>query len=90
MDTAKQNQLQDLLRLAKHLMNVIGIYLQSLKSPKPLPIKSTYSLGHESEKLTEAVQTGTGQLNSISIVPAIVVMDFQIMGSTVGSIVGEL
>ena len=37
--------LQDLLRLAKHLMNVIGIYLQSLKSPKPLPIKSTYSFG---------------------------------------------
>nr|YP_010565533.1 acetyl-CoA carboxylase beta subunit [Yoania prainii]UZA66646.1 acetyl-CoA carboxylase beta subunit [Yoania prainii] len=37
--------------------------------------------------LTEAVQTGIGQLNSISI--AIGVMDFQFMGGSMGSVVGE-
>nr|YP_009861383.1 acetyl-CoA carboxylase beta subunit [Zamioculcas zamiifolia]QIU83073.1 acetyl-CoA carboxylase beta subunit [Zamioculcas zamiifolia] len=37
--------------------------------------------------LTEAVQTGIGQLNSIPI--AIGVMDFQFMGGSMGSVVGE-
>nr|AIW51278.1 acetyl-CoA carboxylase carboxyltransferase beta subunit [Corallorhiza maculata var. maculata] len=37
--------------------------------------------------LTEAVQTGVGQLNSIPI--AIGVMDFQFMGGSMGSVVGE-
>nr|YP_009969005.1 acetyl-CoA carboxylase carboxyltransferase beta subunit [Beilschmiedia brachythyrsa]YP_009969085.1 acetyl-CoA carboxylase carboxyltransferase beta subunit [Beilschmiedia appendiculata]YP_009969411.1 acetyl-CoA carboxylase carboxyltransferase beta subunit [Beilschmiedia delicata]YP_009969491.1 acetyl-CoA carboxylase carboxyltransferase beta subunit [Beilschmiedia fasciata]YP_009969815.1 acetyl-CoA carboxylase carboxyltransferase beta subunit [Beilschmiedia pergamentacea]YP_009969977.1 acetyl len=37
--------------------------------------------------LTEAVQTGIGQLNGISI--AIGVMDFQFMGGSMGSVVGE-
>nr|BBB03192.1 acetyl-CoA carboxylase carboxyl transferase [Neuwiedia zollingeri var. singapureana] len=37
--------------------------------------------------LTEAVQTGIGQLNSIRI--AIGVMDFQFMGGSMGSVVGE-
>nr|QFQ37646.1 acetyl-CoA carboxylase carboxyl transferase beta subunit [Medinilla septentrionalis] len=37
--------------------------------------------------LTEAVQTGTGRLNGISI--AIGVMDFQFMGGSMGSVVGE-
>nr|YP_010576437.1 acetyl-CoA carboxylase carboxyltransferase beta subunit [Antidesma bunius]UZN43978.1 acetyl-CoA carboxylase carboxyltransferase beta subunit [Antidesma bunius] len=37
--------------------------------------------------LTEAVQTGTGQLNGISV--AIGVMDFQFMGGSMGSVVGE-
>nr|QUS63429.1 acetyl-CoA carboxylase carboxyltransferase beta subunit [Liparis pauliana] len=37
--------------------------------------------------LTEAVQTGIGQLNSISV--AIGVMDFQFMGGSMGSVVGE-
>nr|YP_010627608.1 acetyl-CoA carboxylase beta subunit [Begonia aconitifolia]WBN94567.1 acetyl-CoA carboxylase beta subunit [Begonia aconitifolia] len=37
--------------------------------------------------LTEAVQTGTGQLNGIPI--AIGVMDFQFMGGSMGSVVGE-
>nr|UTM09706.1 acetyl-CoA carboxylase carboxyltransferase beta subunit [Monanthes muralis] len=37
--------------------------------------------------LTEAVQTGTGQLNGIPI--AIGVMDFQFMGGSMGSAVGE-
>nr|UZA66621.1 acetyl-CoA carboxylase beta subunit [Yoania japonica] len=37
--------------------------------------------------LTEAIQTGIGQLNSISI--AIGVMDFQFMGGSMGSVVGE-
>nr|YP_009993691.1 acetyl-CoA carboxylase carboxyltransferase beta subunit [Phaleria macrocarpa]QNO35440.1 acetyl-CoA carboxylase carboxyltransferase beta subunit [Phaleria macrocarpa] len=37
--------------------------------------------------LTEAVQTGTGQLNGIPI--AIAVMDFQFMGGSMGSVVGE-
>nr|YP_010388919.1 acetyl-CoA carboxylase carboxyltransferase beta subunit [Limnophila sessiliflora]UPQ44154.1 acetyl-CoA carboxylase carboxyltransferase beta subunit [Limnophila sessiliflora] len=37
--------------------------------------------------LTEAVQTGVGQLNGISV--AIGVMDFQFMGGSMGSVVGE-
>uniref|UniRef100_A0AAU7AN99 Acetyl-coenzyme A carboxylase carboxyl transferase subunit beta n=1 Tax=Triphora wagneri TaxID=2594492 RepID=A0AAU7AN99_9ASPA len=37
--------------------------------------------------LTEAVQTGVGQLNSIPI--AIGIMDFQFMGGSMGSVVGE-
>nr|YP_009145270.1 putative acetyl-CoA carboxylase carboxyl transferase beta [Trillium decumbens]AKK32150.1 putative acetyl-CoA carboxylase carboxyl transferase beta [Trillium decumbens] len=37
--------------------------------------------------LTEAVQTGVGQLNGISI--AIGVMDFEFMGGSMGSVVGE-
>ncbi|KAF9619781.1 hypothetical protein IFM89_009303 [Coptis chinensis] len=37
--------------------------------------------------LTEAVQTGIGQLNGISI--AIGIMDFQFMGGSMGSVVGE-
>nr|UEC45119.1 AccD [Eleutherococcus sieboldianus] len=37
--------------------------------------------------LTEAVQTGIGQLNSIPV--AIGVMDFQFMGGSMGSVVGE-
>nr|AWT40589.1 acetyl-CoA carboxylase carboxyltransferase beta subunit [Cercis chuniana] len=37
--------------------------------------------------LTEAVQTGTGQLNDIPV--AIGVMDFQFMGGSMGSVVGE-
>nr|QNT11143.1 acetyl-CoA carboxylase carboxyltransferase beta subunit [Calanthe davidii] len=37
--------------------------------------------------LTEAVQTGVGQLNSIPI--AMGIMDFQFMGGSMGSVVGE-
>ncbi|KAK8493453.1 hypothetical protein V6N12_044546 [Hibiscus sabdariffa] len=37
--------------------------------------------------LTEAIQTGTGQLNGIPI--AMGVMDFQFMGGSMGSVVGE-
>lgn len=37
--------------------------------------------------LTEAVQTGTGRLNGIPV--AIGVMDFQFMGGSMGSVVGE-
>ncbi|XP_060958321.1 acetyl-coenzyme A carboxylase carboxyl transferase subunit beta, chloroplastic-like [Cannabis sativa] len=37
--------------------------------------------------LTEAAQTGTGQLNGIPV--AIGVMDFQFMGGSMGSVVGE-
>nr|YP_010544553.1 acetyl-CoA carboxylase carboxyltransferase beta subunit [Linaria vulgaris]UYG22529.1 acetyl-CoA carboxylase carboxyltransferase beta subunit [Linaria vulgaris] len=37
--------------------------------------------------LTEAVQTGVGQLNGISV--AMGVMDFQFMGGSMGSVVGE-
>nr|YP_010414287.1 acetyl-CoA carboxylase beta subunit [Sida acuta]URS64468.1 acetyl-CoA carboxylase beta subunit [Sida acuta] len=37
--------------------------------------------------LTEAIQTGTGQLNGIPM--AIGVMDFQFMGGSMGSVVGE-
>nr|YP_009948504.1 acetyl-CoA carboxylase carboxyltransferase beta subunit [Berchemia lineata]QOH97685.1 acetyl-CoA carboxylase carboxyltransferase beta subunit [Berchemia lineata]WRM54092.1 acetyl-CoA carboxylase subunit [Phyllanthus cochinchinensis] len=37
--------------------------------------------------LTDAVQTGTGQLNGIPV--AVGVMDFQFMGGSMGSVVGE-
>ncbi|KAL8474009.1 hypothetical protein ACS0TY_030747 [Phlomoides rotata] len=37
--------------------------------------------------LTEAVQTGVGQLNGIPV--AIGVMDFKFMGGSMGSVVGE-
>nr|YP_010615123.1 acetyl-CoA carboxylase carboxyltransferase beta subunit [Barleria strigosa]WAS33285.1 acetyl-CoA carboxylase carboxyltransferase beta subunit [Barleria strigosa] len=37
--------------------------------------------------LTEAVQTGIGQLNGVSV--ALGVMDFQFMGGSMGSVVGE-
>nr|QFV19654.1 hypothetical protein [Capsicum annuum var. glabriusculum] len=37
--------------------------------------------------LTEAVQTGIGQINGIPV--AIGVMDFQFMGGSMGSVVGE-
>nr|YP_009680972.1 acetyl-CoA carboxylase carboxyltransferase beta subunit [Dalbergia cultrata]QDF63771.1 acetyl-CoA carboxylase carboxyltransferase beta subunit [Dalbergia cultrata]QZJ46519.1 acetyl-CoA carboxylase carboxyltransferase beta subunit [Dalbergia cultrata] len=37
--------------------------------------------------LTEAIQTGTGQLNGIPV--AIGIMDFQFMGGSMGSVVGE-
>nr|YP_009769765.1 acetyl-CoA carboxylase carboxyltransferase beta subunit [Templetonia retusa]QIT00467.1 acetyl-CoA carboxylase carboxyltransferase beta subunit [Templetonia retusa] len=37
--------------------------------------------------LTEAVQTGTGELNGIPV--AIGIMDFQFMGGSMGSVVGE-
>nr|QTI91244.1 acetyl-CoA carboxylase beta subunit [Leuchtenbergia principis] len=41
----------------------------------------------EETGLTEAVQTGTGQLNGIPV--AIGVMDFKFMGGSMGSVVGE-
>ncbi|BBN16688.1 hypothetical protein MPTK1_7g08490 [Marchantia polymorpha subsp. ruderalis] len=37
--------------------------------------------------LTDAIQTGIGQLNGITI--ALGVMDFQFMGGSMGSVVGE-
>jgi acetyl-CoA carboxylase carboxyl transferase subunit beta len=37
--------------------------------------------------LTKAVQTGTGRLNGIPV--AIGIMDFQFMGGSMGSVVGE-
>nr|VDD65809.1 unnamed protein product [Brassica oleracea] len=37
--------------------------------------------------LTDAIQTGTGQLNGIPV--ALGVMDFQFMGGSMGSVVGE-
>ncbi|CAH2052100.1 unnamed protein product, partial [Thlaspi arvense] len=39
------------------------------------------------KRLTDAVQTGTGQLNGIPV--ALGVMDFQFMGGSMGSVVGE-
>ena len=41
----------------------------------------------EETGLTEAIQTGTGQLNGIPV--AIGVMDFQFIGGSMGSVVGE-
>nr|QUV77108.1 acetyl-CoA carboxylase subunit beta [Trapa maximowiczii] len=51
------------------------------------PYKDRIDSYQRNTGLTEAVQTGTGQLNSIPI--AIGVMDFQFMGGSMGSVVGE-
>ncbi|XP_042754689.2 acetyl-coenzyme A carboxylase carboxyl transferase subunit beta, chloroplastic-like [Lactuca sativa] len=51
---------------------------------------SRYGGGSSDERntgLTEAVQTGKGQLNGITV--AIRVIDFQFMGGSMGSVVGE-
>nr|YP_009731420.1 acetyl-CoA carboxylase carboxyltransferase beta subunit [Corybas taliensis]QHN69935.1 acetyl-CoA carboxylase carboxyltransferase beta subunit [Corybas taliensis] len=51
------------------------------------PYRDRISFYQKNTGLTEAVQTGVGQLNSIPI--AIGVMDFQFMGGSMGSVVGE-
>nr|YP_010389256.1 acetyl-CoA carboxylase carboxyltransferase beta subunit [Arytera litoralis]UPQ44576.1 acetyl-CoA carboxylase carboxyltransferase beta subunit [Arytera litoralis] len=51
------------------------------------PYKDRIDSYQKKTGLTEAVQTGTGQLNGIPI--AIGVMDFQFMGGSMGSVVGE-
>ena len=51
------------------------------------PYKDRINSYQKKTGLTEAVQTGTGQLNGIPI--AIGVMDFQFMGGSMGSVVGE-
>nr|UXP75419.1 acetyl-CoA carboxylase carboxyltransferase beta subunit [Cotinus coggygria var. pubescens] len=51
------------------------------------PYKNRIDSYQRKTGLTEAVQTGTGQLNGIPI--AIGVMDFQFMGGSMGSVVGE-
>nr|YP_009129440.1 acetyl-CoA carboxylase carboxyl transferase subunit beta [Goodyera fumata]AHZ43014.1 acetyl-CoA carboxylase carboxyl transferase subunit beta [Goodyera fumata] len=51
------------------------------------PYRDRISFYQEKTGLTEAVQTGVGKLNSIPI--AIGVMDFQFMGGSMGSVVGE-
>nr|YP_010575677.1 acetyl-CoA carboxylase subunit beta [Xylanche himalaica]UZN42911.1 acetyl-CoA carboxylase subunit beta [Xylanche himalaica] len=51
------------------------------------PYKNRIDSYQRKTGLTEAVQTGVGQLNGIPI--AIGVMDFQFMGGSMGSVVGE-
>nr|QXO89428.1 acetyl-CoA carboxylase beta subunit [Caesalpinia pulcherrima] len=51
------------------------------------PYKDRIDSYQKKTGLTEAVQTGTGQLNGIPV--AIGVMDFQFMGGSMGSVVGE-
>nr|YP_010928459.1 acetyl-CoA carboxylase subunit beta [Lafoensia nummularifolia]WKK47487.1 acetyl-CoA carboxylase subunit beta [Lafoensia nummularifolia] len=51
------------------------------------PYKDRIDSYQRNTGLTEAVQTGTGRLNGIPI--AIGVMDFQFMGGSMGSVVGE-
>nr|QVX30922.1 acetyl-CoA carboxylase carboxyltransferase beta subunit [Dialium guineense] len=51
------------------------------------PYKDRIDFYQRTTGLTEAVQTGTGQLNGIPV--AIGVMDFQFMGGSMGSVVGE-
>ncbi|KAH0849833.1 hypothetical protein HID58_096049 [Brassica napus] len=46
-----------------------------------------YCLCSKKTGLTDAIQTGTGQLNGIPV--ALGVMDFQFMGGSMGSVVGE-
>nr|UWV19153.1 acetyl-CoA carboxylase carboxyltransferase beta subunit [Padbruggea filipes] len=51
------------------------------------PYKNRIDSYQKKTGLTEAVQTGTGQLNGIPV--AIGIMDFQFMGGSMGSVVGE-
>nr|QHB75972.1 acetyl-CoA carboxylase beta subunit [Cucumis melo subsp. melo] len=51
------------------------------------PYKDRISSYQRKTGLTEAIQTGTGKLNGIPV--AIGVMDFQFMGGSMGSVVGE-
>nr|YP_010035522.1 acetyl-CoA carboxylase carboxyltransferase beta subunit [Pouzolzia hirta]QHN53253.1 acetyl-CoA carboxylase carboxyltransferase beta subunit [Pouzolzia hirta]QQQ88103.1 acetyl-CoA carboxylase carboxyltransferase beta subunit [Pouzolzia hirta] len=51
------------------------------------PYKDRIDSYQKKTGLTEAVQTGTGKLNGIPV--AIGVMDFQFMGGSMGSVVGE-
>nr|YP_010179128.1 acetyl-CoA carboxylase carboxyltransferase beta subunit [Breynia spatulifolia]QUV75358.1 acetyl-CoA carboxylase carboxyltransferase beta subunit [Breynia spatulifolia] len=51
------------------------------------PYKNRIDSYQRKTGLTDTVQTGTGQLNGISV--AVGVMDFQFMGGSMGSVVGE-
>nr|QWT71397.1 carboxytransferase beta subunit [Heliophila variabilis] len=51
------------------------------------PYKNRIDSTQKTTGLTDAVQTGTGQLNGIPV--ALGVMDFQFMGGSMGSVVGE-
>nr|YP_010161975.1 acetyl-CoA carboxylase beta subunit [Dahlstedtia araripensis]QRI59684.1 acetyl-CoA carboxylase beta subunit [Dahlstedtia araripensis] len=51
------------------------------------PYKDRIDSYQKKTGLTEAIQTGTGQLNGIPV--AIGIMDFQFMGGSMGSVVGE-
>uniref|UniRef100_UPI0030FF36F6 acetyl-CoA carboxylase beta subunit n=1 Tax=Anaphalis pachylaena TaxID=1209467 RepID=UPI0030FF36F6 len=51
------------------------------------PYKNRIDSYQRKTGLTEAIQTGIGQLNGIAV--AIGVMDFQFMGGSMGSVVGE-
>lgn len=51
------------------------------------PYKDRIASYQRETGLSEAVQTGTGQLNGIPV--AIGIMDFQFMGGSMGSVVGE-
>nr|YP_010590777.1 carboxytransferase beta subunit [Harmsiodoxa puberula]WAB50396.1 carboxytransferase beta subunit [Harmsiodoxa puberula] len=54
---------------------------------KEEPYKNRINSAQKTTGLTDAVQTGTGQLNGIPV--ALGVMDFQFMGGSMGSVVGE-
>nr|YP_009892727.1 carboxytransferase beta subunit [Boechera suffrutescens]QKK39099.1 carboxytransferase beta subunit [Boechera suffrutescens] len=54
---------------------------------KEEPYKNRIDSAQKTTGLTDAVQTGTGQLNGIPV--ALGVMDFQFMGGSMGSVVGE-
>ncbi|KAK1311833.1 hypothetical protein QJS10_CPA07g01044 [Acorus calamus] len=51
------------------------------------PYRDRYDAYQRKTGLTEAVQTGTGQINGVPV--GIGVMDFQFMGGSMGSVVGE-
>ncbi|KAL8245838.1 hypothetical protein R6Q59_007054 [Mikania micrantha] len=51
------------------------------------PYKNRINSYQRKTGLTEAIQTGIGQLDGINV--AIAVMDFQLMGGSMGSVVGE-
>nr|AYQ22729.1 carboxytransferase beta subunit [Ricotia isatoides] len=54
---------------------------------KEEPYKKRIDSAQKTSGLTDAVQTGTGQLNGIPV--ALGVMDFQFLGGSMGSVVGE-
>ena len=62
-------------------------YYQGEFDPEEEPYKDRINYYQRETGLTEAVQTGTGQLKGIPV--AIAVMDFQFIGGSMGSVVGE-
>nr|QVV41396.1 acetyl-CoA carboxylase beta subunit [Bridelia tomentosa] len=69
------------------MVSLDGIGFNSEEESQDEPYKDRIDFYERETGLSEAVQTGTGQLNGIPV--TIGVMDFQFIGGSMGSVVGE-